>query len=144
MLQFLFGNSLVAPTNISAFDPTALSFFNQFHYEQDAPWAGQGRVGYLYTPAACQNGAAPCRLHIALHGCGMSASNTAMNMSFVMHTGLNAWAEVNNLVVLYPQQGGFIDYNITAPTGQLGGACVSARVAVVSRCALPRSAHAAR
>jgi hypothetical protein len=53
----------------------------------------------------------------------MSASNTAMGMSFVYHTGLNAWADANDLVVLYPQQGGFLDFNITAPTAQLGGAC---------------------
>ena len=53
----------------------------------------------------------------------MSASNAAMGMNFSLHTGLNAWADANDIAVLYPQMGGFIDYNRTAPTPQLGGAC---------------------
>ena len=121
-LQQLYGGSLTPPQNLSAFDPANLLMFYQFHYESDTPWAGQGKQGWLYQPARCQQGH-PCTLHIALHGCGMSASNDAMGMSFVMHTGLNSWADANDIAVLYPQQGGFIDYNLTAPTGQLRGAC---------------------
>ena len=121
-LQQLYGGGLVAPANISAFDPNNLLMFYQFHYYQEASWAGQGRQGWLYQPQRCQQGH-PCRLHIALHGCGMSASNSAMGMNFVMHTGLNAWADANDMAVLYPQQGGFIDFNRTATTPQLSGAC---------------------
>jgi arabinan endo-1,5-alpha-L-arabinosidase len=121
-LQYLFNNSLTAPANVSAFDPNNLLMFYQFHYFAPNAWAGQGKQGWLYQPPACQQGK-PCRLHIALHGCGMSASNPAMNMSFVMHTGLNAWADANSFAILYPQMGGFIDYNRTAPTPQLGGGC---------------------
>lgn len=120
-LQFLYGGSLKTPKNISYSVPANLLMFYQFHYSQDTPWAGQGKQGYVYIPAYCNSG--QCRLHIALHGCGMSASNPSMNMNFVYDTGLNAWAEENNLVILYPQMGGFIDYNITAPAAQLGGAC---------------------
>ena len=96
--------------------------FYQFHYYLDAQWAGQGKEGWLFMPATCQ-GLKPCRLHVALHGCGMSASNPLMGASFYEHTGLNAWAEANDLVVLYPQQGGYIDFNRSAPTPQVGGAC---------------------
>ena len=121
-LQQLYGGSLTPPQNLSAFDPGNLLMFYQFHYEQDTPWAGQGKQGWLYRPQRCQQGH-PCTLHVALHGCGMSASNPSMGMSFVMHTGLNSWADANDIVVLYPQQGGFRDYNLTAPTAQLGAAC---------------------
>jgi hypothetical protein len=121
-LQFLFNNSLTPPLNVSAFDATAFLFFYQFHYYAEESWAGQAKQGWLYQPQRCQQ-QRPCRLHIALHGCGMSASNSKMDMSFVQHTGLNAWAEANDLVILYPQQGGFIDYNRTAPSPQLGGSC---------------------
>jgi len=121
-LQFLYNNSLTPPANISAFDETAFLMFYQFHYYEETSWSGQGRQGWLYQPQRCQQGH-PCRLHIALHGCGMSASNPAMNMSFVYHTGLNAWAEANDFAILYPQQGGFIDFNRTAPSPQLGGSC---------------------
>ena len=121
-LQQLYGGTLTPPKNLSAFDPGNLLFFYEFHYSQDIPWAGQGKQGWLYQPQRCQQGH-PCTLHVALHGCGMSASNPAMGMSFVMHTGLNAWADANDIAVLYPQQGGFIDYNLTAPTAQLLSGC---------------------
>jgi hypothetical protein len=120
-LQFLYGGSLIIPSNISYLIPNNLIMFYQFHYSLDTPWAGQGKQGYVYIPSYCNNG--PCRLHVALHGCGMSASNPSMGMNFVYFTGLNAWAEANNLVILYPQMGGFIDYNITAPAAQLEAAC---------------------
>lgn len=121
-LQHLYRGALVAPTSLAAFDPASLLPFAQADYMGSAPWTGQGRTGYLYAPAACR-ALAPCRLHIALHGCGMSASNKMMGLNFTLHTGLNAWAEVNNFTILYPQQGGYIDFNVTAPSAQLGGQC---------------------
>jgi hypothetical protein len=120
-LQFLYGESLITPSNISYYIPNNMLMFYQFHYSLDTPWAGQGKQGYVYIPSFCNSG--PCRLHVALHGCGMSASNPSMSMNFIQDTGLNAWAEANNLVILYPQMGGFLDYNITAPAEQLESAC---------------------
>lgn len=55
--------------------------------------------GYLFIPEGCEAGG--CELTIALHGCGM-ASET-LGETFVRHNGLNAWADVNHRVVLYPQ-----------------------------------------
>ena len=48
-----------------------------------------------------------------------------MNASFVLHAGFNPWAEANNIVVLYPQGGGFLEQNEArdAPTPQLGAGC---------------------
>lgn len=123
-LQLAYGDSLVPPASLSAWNPAALRLFDQEPYVPAERWAGQGRAGYVYVPAACA--AAPqaaCRLHVALHGCGMSASDAATNTTFVRLTGLNAWGETNNIVILYPQMGGFKDYNVTAPSGQLGGSC---------------------
>jgi poly(3-hydroxybutyrate) depolymerase len=57
-------------------------------------------TGWLYVPAACASGQA-CRLLIALHGClqyqGM------IQQQFVQKSGLNEWADMNNIIVLYPQ-----------------------------------------
>jgi poly(3-hydroxybutyrate) depolymerase len=57
-------------------------------------------TGYLYVPPACRDGA-PCRLHIAFHGCQQDAEN--IGMAFVKGAGFNEWAEKNHIVILYPQ-----------------------------------------
>jgi poly(3-hydroxybutyrate) depolymerase len=95
--------------------------FHQSLYQAGA-WSGLSSLGYAYVPAACAGGAA-CRLHVALHGCGMSVWAPAMNMSYVLHAGFNPWAEANGVVVLYPQGGGFAERRAAAPTGQLAGGC---------------------
>ena len=61
---------------------------------------GMGRTGYLYTPAACATGAR-CRIVVALHGCQQTADQ--IGTTFVERSGLNAYADTNDFVVLYPQ-----------------------------------------
>ncbi|UAA37916.1 polyhydroxybutyrate depolymerase [Paraneptunicella aestuarii] len=55
---------------------------------------------YLYVPENCAEGKA-CSLHISFHGCNQNAE--AIGTDYVTKTGLNRWAESNNIVVLYPQ-----------------------------------------
>lgn len=59
--------------------------------------------GYVYLPDGCREGSQTeaCRIHVAFHGCAMSAS--VVDDRFVRNSGLNEWAESNNIVVLYPQ-----------------------------------------
>lgn len=59
-----------------------------------------GQTGYLFLPEACQQGEA-CRLHVSFHDCKQSAQQVGMN--YVTNTGLNRWADDNNIAVLYPQ-----------------------------------------
>jgi hypothetical protein len=40
-----------------------------------------------------------------------------------MHTYFNEWGATNNIVVLYPQGGGFAERHEAAPSAQLGGEC---------------------
>jgi hypothetical protein len=72
--------------------------FDQTPFRQgdDLAWAG-----FLFIPAACEAGG--CRVHVALHGCQMNAA--AVGDAFARHSGLNAWAAGNRLLVLYPQTG---------------------------------------
>lgn len=58
--------------------------------------------GYVYVPEPCASGQS-CRLHISFHGCNQSAQNKDVGMQYVQNTGLNRWADANQLVVLYPQ-----------------------------------------
>ena len=55
--------------------------------------------GYAYIPRACD--AAPCRVHVAFHGCRQGAE--AVGERFVREAGYNRWADTNRLIVLYPQ-----------------------------------------
>ncbi|NRQ43015.1 polyhydroxybutyrate depolymerase [Rheinheimera sp. YQF-2] len=57
-------------------------------------------TGYLYVPQSCADGQ-PCRLHVSFHGCKQNAQS--VGEAYVSGTGLNNYADSNNLVILYPQ-----------------------------------------
>lgn len=59
-----------------------------------------GETGYIYIPKSCATGA-NCTLHISFHGCKQYAG--AVGDAYAKGTGLNEWADSNNIVVLYPQ-----------------------------------------
>jgi poly(3-hydroxybutyrate) depolymerase len=67
--------------------------------------AGLSDIGFLYVPAACENGSpaspARCRLHVAFHGCRQSFAS--IGDDFVRDAAYNRWAAANGIVVLYPQ-----------------------------------------
>ena len=71
-------------------------------FDQSAFVSGHGMAtsGWLYVPAACSKGA-PCRVHVALHGCKQNAAD--VGDAFVRNAGYNRWADNNHIVVLYPQ-----------------------------------------
>jgi Esterase PHB depolymerase len=82
-------NDAPAAANYIEFDQSAFT---------DNP--GMATTGWLYLPANCAAGA-PCRLHVALHGC---QQNTArIGDRFVKSTGYTRWADSNSIVVLFPQ-----------------------------------------
>ncbi|MDR5899281.1 PHB depolymerase family esterase [Halomonas vilamensis] len=60
---------------------------------------GLADTGYVYVPANCEAG--ECGVTVALHGCQMSVE--AIGETFVRQTGLNAWADQHQQIVLYPQ-----------------------------------------
>ena len=93
MLAFLTGGPLAPPVRADA----GPQRFDQRRYDTAGSLALNG---YLYLPAACAHGA-PCRLHVALHGCRQGAD--FVGEAFVRDAGYNGWAEANRIVVLYPQ-----------------------------------------
>lgn len=56
--------------------------------------------GFVYVPESCAQGE-HCRAHISFHGCNQYAD--AVGDAYTTQTGLNEWADDNNIVVLYPQ-----------------------------------------
>ncbi|WP_372399684.1 PHB depolymerase family esterase [Azospirillum sp. HJ39] len=75
--------------------------FDQRPFIGDPSRTGMAKTGYVYVPEACEGGRQICRIHVAFHGCKM-ASNL-IGDRFAVHAGYNRWADVNNIVVLYPQ-----------------------------------------
>jgi hypothetical protein len=65
-------------------------------------------TGYIYVPTACQGGSR-CRLHLSLHGCEQTQSD--MGPAYATYTGLNEWAESNDIIVLYP----YVDRSMLVP-----------------------------
>ena len=69
-------------------------------------------TGWLYVPANCAHRQS-CKLHVVFHGCSQYASYTYFNFTkfsfatfgttFIKNAGYNAWADSNNIIVLYPQ-----------------------------------------
>lgn len=89
--------------------------FDQTPYQpkNGASWSsGLDSSGWAYIPQSCAKGEA-CRVHVALHGCMQGQSFLPLKpvpggglyygTTFVRNAGYNAWADSNNIVVLYPQ-----------------------------------------
>jgi len=72
--------------------------FNQKTYWPNA-FSSLADNGYIYVPKSCQQGAV-CHLHIAFHGC--LQTQNLIGTVFAQYTGLNEYAEANNVIVLYP------------------------------------------
>ena len=82
-------------------NPSNIVEFMQSLYGANSLLNSLAAHGYLYVPSQCASKKVQCHLHIAFHGCTMEASS--IGMTFIEHSGLNEWAESNNIVVLYPQ-----------------------------------------
>jgi len=67
----------------------------------------------VYLPPQCATGA-PCGIHVALHGCQQSTE--VIGDAFILNAGYNRWADVLDLVVLYPQ----VKSSSLAPMNPLG------------------------
>jgi len=76
--------------------------FDQSEFIALPSWHGMADFGYLYIPQACDNNAGQgCKLHVVFHGCLQDPDT--IGTAFVRHAGYNAWADSNNLLILYPQ-----------------------------------------
>lgn len=98
MLQHLFGQ--LNPRNGGALSGQILEF-SQTDFVAGNPWlVGMSNYGYAYVPASCSSGAA-CKVHVSFHGCQQGA--VSIGNAYYTKTGLNEYADTNNLIVLYPQ-----------------------------------------
>lgn len=78
-----------------------MKYFYQENYTSDLASSGLAERGFVYIPSSCQQDSSECRVHISLHGCGMGYDG--FGEYFIIYTGLNEWAENNDIIVIYPQ-----------------------------------------
>jgi hypothetical protein len=75
--------------------------FSQSEFISGLPVSiGMDTTGYAYIPAACASGAV-CKVHVSFHGCLQYAGT--IGDIYYTKTGINKWADTNNMIVLYPQ-----------------------------------------
>jgi poly(3-hydroxybutyrate) depolymerase len=74
--------------------------FDQDAYKAEGKDAFLASTGYVYLPPDCLAGK-PCGVMVALHGCKQNAD--LVGKAFVEDAGLNRWADVYDVAVLYPQ-----------------------------------------
>ncbi len=92
--------------------------FDQREFFDGDPRASMSDFAYAYVPQAVEEGA-PCRVHIALHGCKQGynyvnyvngrpdlENSVPYGNRYYTTTGYNEMADANNLVILYPQAQG--------------------------------------
>jgi len=77
-----------------------LLLFDQTPYIVGGTKASVYKDGYIYVPTACSKGATQCKLHLSFHGCSQNID--AVGDKYAQYGGFNAWAEENNIVVIYP------------------------------------------
>lgn len=77
-----------------------LRAFDQTPFTKDLANAGLADTGFVYVPDTC-TAAAHCRVEIVFHGCRQSYA--AVGDTAMREAGFAAWADTNNLIVLYPQ-----------------------------------------
>ncbi len=87
------------------------------HFDQTAFGASASNSmdtnGYAFVPKSCASGHS-CGLVLAFHGCLQTQAD--IGTKFITEGGINAWADTNNVVVLYP----FAVKSPTVPTNPNG------------------------
>ena len=95
-MQFL---SKLSQESVTESNQANLYEFDQTPYNIEK--SGMAKTGFIYVPKKCEQNNSVCRAHISFHGCAMGAEY--VQSTFATHSGLNEWAEANNVIVLYPQ-----------------------------------------
>jgi poly(3-hydroxybutyrate) depolymerase len=99
MLQYFYG--ALRPPNRDRLSGKIIAFDQSIYSQPDGTGSlSLSDTGYVFVPAACAAGER-CRVHIVLHGCKQDVDE--IGRRFIDDTGYNAWADTNQIIVLYPQ-----------------------------------------
>lgn len=99
VLNYIHNNTLTPPTGST---PIAgeLKEFDQGEFGGNAA-TSMDSTGFVYIPSGCKDRTQKCKFHISLHGCSQSKA-TIQNI-YATKTGYLEVAELNNIIVIFPQ-----------------------------------------
>ncbi|XP_046656676.1 uncharacterized protein LOC124349832 [Daphnia pulicaria] len=101
MSNYLYGGGLIRPSGNEAVLSNLLEFDQaEFFQISDPATSSMDDIGYVYVPTRCANGVA-CKLHVAFHGC--QQGRVAIGNVYAVHAGYLEVAELNDIVILFPQ-----------------------------------------
>ncbi|KAK2703898.1 hypothetical protein QYM36_017821, partial [Artemia franciscana] len=113
MLNYLYGGNLVRPFGAPGTTTLAGTFyeFDQTQFISGlASSSDMDTIAYAYIPSACVDSGSVCKLHVSLHGC--LQGRKWLDDEYAKMTGYNEVAELNNIIVIYPQAtSNFLDSN---------------------------------
>jgi len=94
--------SLPFNTNRGTFNSANLLQFSQTSFGANELSNSMDNIGYYYVPSGCSSSSNnTCHIHVNFHGCTQGESS--LGTEYVTYTGLNEWAEANNIIIVYPQ-----------------------------------------
>ena len=97
LLKQIYGT--LKPRNTGRLSGTLIEF-DQGEFIEKPGSHSMDDSGWAYVPASCRDGK-KCKVHVAFHGCKQGRKDVGID--FIEHAGYNAWADTNNIIVLYPQ-----------------------------------------
>lgn len=100
-LNYIYGN-IKKPKKKVQIKENLIQFDQAEFYENLPSPTSMDTIGYIYVPTHCKTNKG-CPLHIAFHGCAMGRQISGE--AFVRNGGYNDVAELNNIIILYPQVG---------------------------------------
>ena len=102
MANYLYGGALIKPSQGNEGILANLFEFDQKEFfEISTPaMSSMDDIGYVYVPTRCAAGAL-CKLHIAFHGC--QQGRQLIGNTYVLNAGYLEVAELNDIIVLFPQ-----------------------------------------
>ncbi|XP_052811890.1 uncharacterized protein LOC128239328 [Mya arenaria] len=102
LLNHIYGGQLQKPTAQTQQRGMLKSFSqSDFFYVSTPSMYSMANDGYVYVPSGCASKTKKCKLHVAFHGCAMYHDRIAD--AYVRHGGYNEVAELNDIIILYPQ-----------------------------------------
>jgi hypothetical protein len=98
ILEHVYGAPLREPRSAALASKPAV--FDQTPFTKDTTDHGLDGAGFVYVPNDCRT-TPGCRTHVVFHGC--SQQRSAVGEAVVSDSGFVNWADVNRLIVLFPQ-----------------------------------------
>lgn len=113
ILNWIYGGNLQRPSGTVPLAGDFYQFDQKEFFGTGGPSsASMDTVGFVYVPTRCIDSQRACKLHIAFHGCVQG--RYAIGDEYARYAGYNEVAELNDIIILYPQA---VSTLLTNPNG---------------------------